>query len=734
MTVWHFAGRELHEEGHELRVHGRRVALEGRPYEVLRYLLARAGETVTREELMDTVWSGRVVTDGVLSRTVMKLRRALDDPDQRIVTTAHGYGYQLAVPVSTSRSPVAVGPHRYRAMRRRSAFAVTTLVMLSLVAVLAWNRLGTADAPRLALLPVAVEDDGAADWLELGLMGYLATELGRRFEVLSEDKVLSDAEAPAGDAVGALRAAYGPVDVLETSLDRVGEGVHLRFTLHRAGFGPWRGHVNADSPLAAADILLERLHRELDAELDRTTEVALARELFARGRAAMMAGDARAARDYLTACLQEDPNMRWARYELALAQRQLGQVDAARRALEALAEEPGGEPKLAAGAHQALAVLHWRAGRLERAEAGFRRSLEIAGRHGLDGLIPGQLLSLGIVARSRGDHGRARELYLRALHLSRARGDRDTQARVHNSLGVLAWKRGDVDASYREHSRALEIRRELDRPREVAASLNNLATVALVRGRWPETGSLLRQAVTLREELGDGAGLATSKRNLAKLAMLQGRLERAESLALESLRLAGEHGYASREADAFLLAGRIAYLAGKVSTARERYQAAIESYRDIQHSHQVLGARLIAADLPGANPDAALRLAGDVLNNPDLPSHLHGRALMLRAGLRASEAPQEAARDWRRALAISDELGHVELGIQAALDYSAMLIDTGRAPEAAPLMARLGEWPEYAPALRLRARYWEVQGNKARARDLLARADARPESASGDDT
>ena len=97
-NIWAFGRAELDDHRHELRVDGHAVALEAKPYALLRFLLQRAGETLSKDELIDAVWPGRVVTEGVLAKCVTKLRSALADDD--IIKTVHGYGYRLAVPVS----------------------------------------------------------------------------------------------------------------------------------------------------------------------------------------------------------------------------------------------------------------------------------------------------------------------------------------------------------------------------------------------------------------------------------------------------------------------------------------------------------------------------------------------------------------------------------------------------------------------------------------------------------
>lgn len=98
---WRFGVVEIDERRRELRVGGDAVAIEGKPYALLLALLRRAGETVAKEELIAEVWPGRVVTDGVLTKAVLKLRAALNDQDQQLLRTVHGYGYRLLAPVQS---------------------------------------------------------------------------------------------------------------------------------------------------------------------------------------------------------------------------------------------------------------------------------------------------------------------------------------------------------------------------------------------------------------------------------------------------------------------------------------------------------------------------------------------------------------------------------------------------------------------------------------------------------
>jgi len=92
---WQFSVFELNEATRELFRDGVLLHLEPKPLNLLMYLLRRPGELVTKDELIEAVWSGRVVTDNVVARCVTKLREVFGEEGQALVKTVHGYGYRF---------------------------------------------------------------------------------------------------------------------------------------------------------------------------------------------------------------------------------------------------------------------------------------------------------------------------------------------------------------------------------------------------------------------------------------------------------------------------------------------------------------------------------------------------------------------------------------------------------------------------------------------------------------
>ena len=108
--IWRFADYEFDEMSRELRAKGRVVELESKPLDILVQLLLHAGEVVTKDELLESVWPDVTVVDGSLATAVSKLRKAMGDEDHPAIVTVPRVGYRLAVPVYCKTVAAAAGP------------------------------------------------------------------------------------------------------------------------------------------------------------------------------------------------------------------------------------------------------------------------------------------------------------------------------------------------------------------------------------------------------------------------------------------------------------------------------------------------------------------------------------------------------------------------------------------------------------------------------------------------
>ena len=94
---WRFDAFELDERRRELSRAGELIVIEPKPLNLLMLLLRHPGQLVTKNDLIETLWAGRIVTEAVLGNCVTKLRAALGEPLAAQLKTVHGYGYRFDV-------------------------------------------------------------------------------------------------------------------------------------------------------------------------------------------------------------------------------------------------------------------------------------------------------------------------------------------------------------------------------------------------------------------------------------------------------------------------------------------------------------------------------------------------------------------------------------------------------------------------------------------------------------
>lgn len=90
-----------------LRRDGAVVGLTRKQLDVLRFLLSRAGEVVTKDALFEAVWPSARVTDNAIMQEISELRHALgDDPSApALIETVARRGYRFIAPVIRLAAP-----------------------------------------------------------------------------------------------------------------------------------------------------------------------------------------------------------------------------------------------------------------------------------------------------------------------------------------------------------------------------------------------------------------------------------------------------------------------------------------------------------------------------------------------------------------------------------------------------------------------------------------------------
>ena len=102
--IYGFENCRLDTVNYRLERSGETVSVEPLVFDLLLYLIERRERVVSRRELLDNLWRGKVVTDAALGARLKDARKAVGDSGDRqaVIKTVHGRGYRFVADVSVS--------------------------------------------------------------------------------------------------------------------------------------------------------------------------------------------------------------------------------------------------------------------------------------------------------------------------------------------------------------------------------------------------------------------------------------------------------------------------------------------------------------------------------------------------------------------------------------------------------------------------------------------------------
>lgn len=101
--IYRFGPFELDLAKAELRAGGEPRPLEPQVFALLAFLVEHRERLVSRDEIHEKVWDGRIVTDAAVASRIKSARKALGDDGkaQRYIRTIHGQGFRFVADVRT---------------------------------------------------------------------------------------------------------------------------------------------------------------------------------------------------------------------------------------------------------------------------------------------------------------------------------------------------------------------------------------------------------------------------------------------------------------------------------------------------------------------------------------------------------------------------------------------------------------------------------------------------------
>ena len=103
-----FAEFEIDLGQQELRRLGQAVHIEPQVFDLIVHLVRNRDRIVSKDELIETIWSGRIISEAALSSRINGARRALGDngSDQAMIRTLHKRGFRFVGDVEAIEAPM----------------------------------------------------------------------------------------------------------------------------------------------------------------------------------------------------------------------------------------------------------------------------------------------------------------------------------------------------------------------------------------------------------------------------------------------------------------------------------------------------------------------------------------------------------------------------------------------------------------------------------------------------
>src|SRR5215831_16046781 len=275
--VLRFGDHVLDIERRELRRGAEPIALEPQVFDLLVYLVRNRDRVVSKDDLIDNVWGGRIVSDSALTSRINAARRAVNDSgaEQRIIRTVQRRGIRFIGEVSEDTEPAS-----------------------GILAAPAATEALTAPRLSIVVLPFAnLSDDPEQQYFADGVTGDLMTDLSRIPDmlVISRNTAFTYRAKPIDTKQ--IGRELGVHYVLEGEVQRAGDRVRVTAQLIDAETDThlWAERFDGDAGdlFALQDEITNRIAVALDLELvdaaaARPTERPDTRDYILRGRAARL--------------------------------------------------------------------------------------------------------------------------------------------------------------------------------------------------------------------------------------------------------------------------------------------------------------------------------------------------------------------------------------------------------------------------------------------------------------
>jgi len=208
--IYQSSNFSLDTKSYGLERNGEKHSVEPQVFDLLIYLIEHRNRVVTRDELLDNLWQGRIVTDSALNARLKTARKAVGDNGKRqgIIKTIHRRGYQFIADIAES----GAGEPESEIDARETP----------------QHPLPLPDKPSIAVLPFQnLSDDPQQEYFSSGMTEDIITELSRFHDLFVIARNSTSVYRDKAVNLREIGRELGVQYILEGSVRKVGDQVRV---------------------------------------------------------------------------------------------------------------------------------------------------------------------------------------------------------------------------------------------------------------------------------------------------------------------------------------------------------------------------------------------------------------------------------------------------------------------------------------------------------------------------
>jgi len=132
--VYQFNHIKIDSQNYKLLTNGVETQVEPQVFNLILFLIQNKDRVISRDELLDHIWQGRVVSDTSINNTIKSARKALGDDGnkQQVIKTIHSRGYQFIAELTDATLPAAQNNHSRKTWLRSFSVVGAAIILVLL--------------------------------------------------------------------------------------------------------------------------------------------------------------------------------------------------------------------------------------------------------------------------------------------------------------------------------------------------------------------------------------------------------------------------------------------------------------------------------------------------------------------------------------------------------------------------------------------------------------------------